>query len=65
MPWKESTPMSLRLEFVELALVPGANRALLCRRFGISRRVGYKWLARYQAGGPLALVAKGGWAETS
>jgi transposase InsO family protein len=36
----------LRLEFVTLARAPGANVAALCRRFGISRKSGYKWLAR-------------------
>src|SRR5258708_35318810 len=25
--------------------------AVICRRFGVSRRVGYKWLARYQEAG--------------
>src|ERR1700692_907096 len=25
--------------------------AAVCRRFGVSRRVGYKWLARYQEAG--------------
>jgi transposase InsO family protein len=35
-----------REEFVRLASQPGANRAELCRRFGISRSNGYKWLGR-------------------
>jgi transposase-like protein len=42
MPWKETTAMSLRLEFVELALKEGANISQLCRDFGISRTTGYK-----------------------
>jgi transposase InsO family protein len=46
MPWQEASTMSLRREFVMLAGAKGANRALLCRRFGISRKTGYKWLAR-------------------
>ncbi|HEU5155197.1 MAG TPA: helix-turn-helix domain-containing protein [Gemmatimonadales bacterium] len=29
--------------------------AWLCRRFGISRQTGYKWLARYEAHGPAGL----------
>jgi len=48
--------MSLRLEFVELAQREGANMALLCRRFGISRKSGYKWLGRYRRGGEAALA---------
>jgi transposase InsO family protein len=38
--------MSLRSEFVSLARAPGANVSVLCRRFGISRKTGYKWLGR-------------------
>jgi transposase InsO family protein len=41
--------MSLRREFVELASGPDANVSLLCRRFGISRKTGYKWLARLES----------------
>jgi transposase InsO family protein len=55
MPWKECSPMVLRREFVELARAQEANVAALCRRFGISRRVGYKWIDRFNAGGPDAL----------
>ncbi|MGE0753280.1 MAG: helix-turn-helix domain-containing protein, partial [Variibacter sp.] len=50
MPWREVSVMDRRREFVRLALVEGANRRELCRRFGISAAVGYKWLARHQAG---------------
>jgi len=42
--------MDQRSEFVRLALQEGANRRELCRRFGISPDVGYKWLRRFQAG---------------
>lgn len=48
--------MSLRHEFVILAGQPGANRQELCRRFGISRKTGYKWLERYREGGVKALA---------
>jgi transposase InsO family protein len=50
MPWREVSAMDERREFVRLALLEGANRRELCRRFGISADVGYKWLARWQAG---------------
>lgn len=47
MPWMENTRVSLRLEFVTLALAGDANISLLCQRFGISRKTGYKWLERF------------------
>jgi len=47
--------MSLRLEFVTLAQHEKANVAELCRRFGISRETGYKWLGRFREGGAQAL----------
>ena len=47
MGWKESDLVSLRSEFVRLASQDGANRSELCRRFGISRKTGYKWLHRW------------------
>lgn len=40
MPWKESSLMSIRLEFVLLDQAPDANVSLLCGRFGISRKTG-------------------------
>jgi transposase InsO family protein len=50
MSWNEVSVMDQRREFVRLALQEGANRRELCRRFGISPDIGYKWLARWQAG---------------
>lgn len=54
MPWKDCSAMSQRSEFVRLA--QGCNVSQLCRRFGISRKTGYKWLARFQAGGDPGLL---------
>jgi transposase InsO family protein len=50
--------MSLRGEFVQLASQPGANRRQLCRRFGISPKTGYKWLARYAAAAEQGLAQR-------
>jgi len=50
MPWREVSVMNERHEFVRLAMQEGANRRELCRRFGISPDVGYKWLRRWEAG---------------
>lgn len=55
MPWASRSRMSLVQEFVLLAGREGANRAELCRRFGISRQTGYKWLRRHAMEGPSGL----------
>src|SRR5262245_20068926 len=55
MPWKATCTMALREEFVMLAQSENANISALCRRFGISRKCGYKWLARFREAGPDAL----------
>jgi transposase len=47
LPWKETSPVKQRKEFVEACAVDGANMSELCRRFGVSRKTGYKWLHRY------------------
>ena len=39
--------MTLRQEFLSLAEQPGVSFSELCRRFGISRKTGYKWRRRY------------------
>ncbi len=52
MPWKEASSMSLRYEFVHLAMGETANIRSLCRRFDISPKTAYKWIDRYhEAGG--------------
>ena len=58
MSWKESDRVSERLEFVKLAGVEGANIAALCRRFGVSRKTGYKWLQRFNDDGKVGLQDK-------
>ncbi len=58
MPWKECSPMDLRREFVALSQVEGATIASLCRRFGISRKTGYKWMRRFKSAGMEALEDK-------
>lgn len=50
MPWRKVSVMEQRREFVRFALQEGVNRRELCRRFGISATVAYKWLARFEAG---------------
>jgi transposase InsO family protein len=55
MPIRELSIVDQREEFVRLALMPGANRSELCRRFGLSRSKAYKWLARYVLEGAAGL----------
>jgi transposase InsO family protein len=55
MPWNEVTTVCLRAEFVRLALNEDANISQLCERFRISRKTGYKWLARFRCQGDLGL----------
>ena len=59
MPWKESGPMDERQQFVRDAMRDHFTMRELCARYGVSRRVGYKWLARYEAEG------RGGLADRS
>jgi transposase InsO family protein len=41
---------NLRKDFVERGIFEGMNISACCRKFGISRRTGYKWLERYKTG---------------
>lgn len=65
MPWKEVTTMSLRFEFVKFALADGSKISELCRRFGISRKIGYKWINRFRAGGYPGLANRSSRPKTS
>lgn len=47
--------MKMRQEFVLCALAPGAKIAALCRAYEISRKTGYKWIARFKQDGLLGL----------
>lgn len=58
MPWKEVSAVSLRQEFVTLAGAPDANISALCRRFGISRFTGHKWLGRFATEGRAGLAER-------
>jgi transposase-like protein len=46
MPWKEHRIMSSKIAVVDEASRSGANVAALCRKHGISRQTGHKWLKR-------------------
>jgi transposase InsO family protein len=50
MLWQERSVMSQRHEFVAFAAQEGATISALCEQAGISRKTGYKWVARAAAG---------------
>lgn len=47
MPWKVQTPMSGRRQFVDEYLRRTVSMTTLCACYGISRRIGYKWVTRF------------------
>lgn len=51
MGWKESSVMEERMKFVMERKLGELSLAALCRKYEISRPVGYKWLGRYQEEG--------------
>lgn len=51
MPWRTTCPMDERMKFIGEWLRHDESIALLCRRYGISRKTGYKLVARYQLAG--------------
>ena len=57
MPWLETPVRDQRIQFVMTARRRGANVSAVCRAFGISRKTGYKWLAREAAAGSVAVLA--------
>ena len=56
MPWRESVRMEERERFVRDALSDRYTMSELCARYGVSRRIGYVWLARYEAEGRRGLA---------
>jgi len=56
MPWRETGPVEERLKFIAAYLESDDPFAQLCDEFGISRQNGYKWVKRYEQGGPAALA---------
>jgi putative transposase len=50
MGWMETCAVEERMHFV-MAVEEEEAFAAVCRRFGVSRKTGYKWLERYRDGG--------------
>ena len=55
MPWEETHPLDQRLQFVAAHQRGLYTMTELCARYAVSRKTGYKWLARYAADGPAGL----------
>ena len=51
MPWKETCAMQERQAFIQCWLSREYNKSQLCRRFGISRPTGDKWIHRFEREG--------------
>ena len=56
MPWLETSPVEQRERFINDHRRGLYDMIELCARYAISRKTGYKWLARYDAGGRPALL---------
>src|SRR5258708_34866779 len=52
MPWQGVCPMDLRMRLVTAMLAEEDSMTALCEEYGVSRKTGYKWLARYRAAAP-------------
>jgi len=51
MGWRKTCAMDERMRFVMAVEGQEETFALVCRRFGVSRKTGYKWFARYRETG--------------
>src|SRR5689334_16717086 len=51
MGWRETCAMDERMRFVLAVEAQEETMAATCRRFGVSRKCGYKWLERYREEG--------------
>ena len=55
MAWRESTVSEERVRFVLECVEGDEGMSALCAEYGISRKTGYKWLARYRTEGAAGL----------
>jgi putative transposase len=47
MPWRDSSPMDLKTQFIADYLRQTLSISELCLQYQISRKTGYKWITRY------------------
>lgn len=65
MPWRERSPMDERVHFISEYRRGIWSMTELCDRCGVSRKTGYKWLARYEAEGAAGLAERSSRPHTS
>lgn len=58
MPWEEKTKETMRKEFVKEVLLHKESKSALCKKYGISRPTGDKWIVRYMTGESLTDQSK-------
>jgi putative transposase len=58
MPWRERLPMDERVQFMGDYQRQLFTVTDLCDRYGVSRKTGYKWIARYGADGAAGLAIR-------
>ncbi len=58
MPWKETSVMDKKLQFIAAVLSGNDSMTALCARFGISRQTGHTLRRRYLELGPSGLVER-------
>jgi putative transposase len=58
MPWKETDPMTERVQFMAAYLSHMYSMPEWCERFGIRRNTGDQWVRRYAKEGPVGLQEK-------
>jgi putative transposase len=56
MPWRETSPMEQRLEFIREYETELFTMTELAAQYGISRKTAYKWLERYETDGASGLI---------
>src|SRR2546425_6385823 len=55
MPWRQTSPMDQRTQFIADHLRDALTVTELCELYGVSRKTGYKWIDRYRRLGPAGL----------
>jgi putative transposase len=55
MPWRHTSPMDQRTQFIADYLRDHLSVTELCELYGVSRKPGYKWIERYLTHGPQGL----------